>query len=346
MENPYKKALQDSIASALDLPEVAFSGIVSASSFNPIAEQSLIGIDRDMRKLRASSDVIFPSVAEDQSLPLESGMELAKLFHDLRKSPPSIASVITVAADKFGIEKNHPLLRAAFMISIAADIATESPYHNSNHTREVTIAMTRLIYAYQQQKKTPLSQEDICLCLVAAVGHDLMHDGTGNRGIPYRLEDNAFHAILPFLKTCGITAEQAHKIHMIIRVTDISTGEDGVSPQSALKNYLITGNALPAPGIEDIFKDKKLLLLAGFMGDADLTPSAGTSYAFSRLMNNFLHRETRRVVPDTPQTTLGFIDHVLQGQFSTAIGRQLGQASLAEIRRQAEKNAGNPPPLN
>jgi hypothetical protein len=144
----------------------------------------------------------------------------------------------------------------------------------------------------------------------------------------------------------------------MIRVTDISTINNGMSPHKYLReifNETVHGvprtalhKSLPAPaGLEALTTDSRLRVMAAMLSDADLSPSAATDYDFGRKMTKVFSVEMPAVIKDSDQTLAGFIAFVTEKQFTSAAGNYLSRGALeaifteASIRAEREKQLAN-----
>jgi hypothetical protein len=347
-KNLYKTALQDSISRVKAKDTSFFVKTVSRDAFITSAETVVQNFEKDIQKIAGADAILFPSL-KDGPLPKSAGKNLADVFLDWRDDPPSIAAIIAYGAEKFGIDQKSPFLRAALLTAVAADVPNANPYHSIHHYREVTCAMIRLLHAHAQiAGEVPLDTNDMAKCLLAAAGHDLLHDGNSNGLTQYRLEDQSFFAMAPFMTLSGVGEKSQQDIHTMIRATDISAHNGHPSPQRLLRHFYAGDNIALCEGISAAASDKKLLTMAALLGDADLTPSGATDLAFIRTMSTYVHRETPSV-QDTPQSTLGFIRFVIGEKHATAAGQAVGQAALVDMITQLQNISAplKPPrPLN
>lgn len=337
----YKTALQDSISRATAKETSFFAKTVSHDAFARSAKNTLENFEQDLQKVAEAESVLFPSL-QNGRLDKSAGKNLADVFRKWRESPPSIAALLCRSAEKLGIGPESAFLRAALLTAIAADVPNANPYHNTHHYREVVCAMTRLLHAHTRcPNEIQLDKNDMAKCLLAAAGHDLLHDGNANGLTQYRLEDQSFLAMASFMTLAGVSEKHQQDIHTMIRATDISARHGRPSPQTLLKYFYAGEKIALCDGISAAAGDKKLLTMAALLGDADLTPSGATDLLFIRSMSTCVHRETPSV-QDTPQETLNFIRFVIGGRYTTAAGQALGQESLADINTQLQ-NISAPP---
>lgn len=303
--------------------------------------------ERDVQNLRQDADALFGAAA----LPAgqDRGEKLAALFDKWRdKNPPSTAALICVAAAHFDIPPDNRHLKAAVMTALAAEVDNDNPYHSNQHFREVTATMARLcsinndMAASGQTGSVFLESDNIAKCLLAAAGHDLMHDGKTNAltgpdsHIQYRLENKAIAAIEPFMQLAGMAARDQEDVRVMIRITDISAAPGGKSPHTHLKAAVNGhGNAAPQE-LADIARDRALMTMCTLMSDADLGPSTATNFAFSRKMTTLLSQENPALA-DSNKTLAGFLQFVVGGELTSDAGKAGSGAALKGIIAEAGK---------
>lgn len=287
----------------------------------------------DIQKLHTADDILFPTLGA-AGLPETFGQKISKTLSDWRHNPPSIPALICIAAEHFGIPAESEALQAALMAGIAAEMPHPNAYHNTDHFREVTAAVIRLCHAHNQLAAAPLSAEDIAKMLLAAAGHDLLHDGKDNmlNGVhtQYRLENKAIGALEPFMSISGMAEMNREDIRALIRITDISAPAGKSSPRQTLKNLIESqASAIPAE-LAPLAQNKKLVAMAAMMSDADLSASTAGDISFTRMINALLSRENPKISP-TDESFVGFVSDVVGGRFLSPAGRALSQTSLEAI---------------
>lgn len=219
-------------------------------------------------------------------------------------------------------------------------------YHNIQHTYEVMLSMASLIRLNEGNPEFELDDHDKSLLLLGAEIHDLKHDGLGNQGQPFKLEEQAFEAALPFLEKNKISKQDRDMLHGMVLATDISVqpkAMDGI-------RKILADPEKQAFDPEDIHpqwpKELHYLLqapharnfskFAGMLSDADLLPSAGWSPEHHRMQTMKLSEETHGKIPEQiGQCTIDFLDKIVGGRFSTKAG-QYFQPNLENIKVLAE----------
>lgn len=283
----------------------------------------------------------------------KNGHDYARQFADWRDQPPAMAGVLLAAADKLGIDAGEPAMVAAALASFAADVPLNNAYHDNSHFREVTTMMAVYCNVNQQlaaqgyEGAVALSGSDMAKCILAAMGHDLMHDGTGNtvNGVhtQYRLEDRAIAAIQPFMELAGMSEADRAEVETMIRVTDVSAPKGELSPHKILRK-LVAGEAVEVPQeLQALKGDPRLRTMAALMSDADLAPSAATNYITSRKQLQRVSAENP-ALPATDASLSGFLSFVVEKEFTSAAGKVHSQGTLDDIcKKTADRlEAGTP----
>lgn len=339
-----KQELIDAIELLKSEDDTSFANSIPKPALLASARDALASFDADVLRVKREGAVLFAS-------PPASGDALAALFDIWRKDPPSTAAVVAVAAETLGVAGGTPALRAALMAGVAADVDPGNAYHNTSHFREVVSSMARLLtvnneMAVSGAKGTELlGENDMAKCLLAAAAHDLLHDGTNNTSggvhTRYRLEDKAIGAAELFMQLAGVKPRDIEDVRVIVRVTDISKDSAGFSPHAMLRQAYAVAfedidveKPLRTRELSRLAKDDTLLLMAALMSDADLTPSAATNYDFSRRQTTLMNKENP-AIKDTDASLAGFLKSMMGGSFTSAAGKQAGQAALDGIYKDA-----------
>lgn len=284
-------------------------------------------LEQDIDSIRQNAHVLFSTEAN-----VETGKDLATLFTAWRDRPVSTVALIYVAANILGINKESKEFAAAVLAGIAAGVPNDHPYHDNSHFREVTAVMLRLCVQNKNlceknvRGTVPLTPEDMAKCLMAAAGHDLMHDGKGNApgGMDnheqYRLERKAIAAIEPFMKLADFSLIDREDISVMIHITDITERPGQKSPRQLLKEaydqFLSNDQkvtiSLP-PELEALRTRPNLLIMATFMSDADLGPTLATCTTYASAMTQRFCKEMFNR-PAKPEDIQFFNDHILKQQ--------------------------------
>lgn len=342
----WKQILTDAVAK-LDLSSFQSCGVVTSESFQATYQDVVDHLIEDFQTLYSAYDVLFDDYRE--MFGGANGAKLADLFQDWRDADraPSICSILLAVSDQHDIDQNSPVFQAALLTGIAADITLDNPYHDNNHFREVVAATVRIIntnnelFATETKDVIWIGPQTAAKVLLAAAGHDLNHDGTGNsqggEHQQYRLEQQSIDTMMPFMQAVGLDDETVEDVQVIIRVTDVSTTENGTSPHAYMKQAAKTaqsGEDIDRESLpEDLRKlatDKMLLQIASILSDADLSPSAATTYDFNQRMSELLQKEIPGMKVG-PSSTDFFCKFIVGGEFTSIAGKAQSQSSLTNI---------------
>lgn len=222
------------------------------------------------------------------------------------------------------------------MAAVLASAPSPMPFHNHHHTREVVMLAMMLSQKLPLQARVEL--------FVAACIHDFVHDGMGNmRGgkhTPMRLERKSLDAALPYLVAAGLSEEIFRRVMAMVLSTDVSKPDkNSISPAEWMRKAYAgeSGAGCPEP-LQPLFADKSLAHQAALLEDSDLGTSAGLPYKFAQRMTALIAEETRVLAP-TPQTLIGFIDHICHGAFITPEAKALFGENMQTLRAEAEAEA-------
>ena len=212
-----------------------------------------------------------------------------------------------------------PVLRAvAAAVGDLADQTHSLSYHNHHHFREVTCLASVLAL-----KTEGLDDNARLKVIIAAMAHDLGHDGAGNSpgGVhtPYRLEDKAFGTIAPLLEQMGVSASSQEEIKLLIRCTDVSSASGGRSPHQEVKDFLRHGTPITNKDLKVIETAPSLQKMIAILCDADLLPSAGLNMDFLTAQGEALAKE-RGLDQASLKDTLYFLKHIASGGFLSDAG--------------------------
>lgn len=288
----------------------------------------------------------------ESRLQVEWGKTLSDYFmrwrHDI---PPTIPAFLALACDHFGIEGDHRLLPAALTASVLAETQHLSAYHNTNHFREVFVMVMRLCSTHNRFNDIPHDRfypTDVLLMLIAAAIHDFAHDGQGNfidgKHMPSRLEKQAFIQAKPFLEKAGMTDDELNIVELMILSTDVSHGKSYQSPSTLLRqayeaHYSGKKSMPDMPIVMQRFSfDDKLCLMAATLCEADVAPSTGLDYEFSKFTTTLVAEESGVLTPAA--TTLhGFMTQICHGRYLTPAARHLMAENFTGISLQAEEDS-------
>lgn len=302
----------------------------------------------DFAKLEKLKPIIFDPI--ESSAQSEWGVEMSNRFMKWRKNvSPTMPALISMACDYFEIPETHPLLKSALCSAILSEVQHLNPHHNPHHFHEVVTMAMRLCATHNQivVAKEKLNADDILILMIAAAIHDFAHDGQGNvvkgKHTPSRLENKAIEEAKPFLMASGCTEESYEIISALILSTDVSHGEGQKSPADIMRDiYIAHGNKGEMPVVEGalspLVKDKKVSLLALILGEADIAPSTGLSYEFSKIMTVLVAEESSVLLPSAT-TLYGFMQHICHWQYLSPAARHLMAENFTGISLEAEQDS-------
>jgi len=256
-----------------------------------------------------------------------------------------LAGILKLTCDHFAIGAGHPLLPAAVAASVLGEVHNNLPFHSAGHTREVVALAVAL--AAQQDRLDPFDdpQTQSLEIFIAACIHDYAHDGFGNarygQHTPMRLEQNALDHALPYLKMAGIPDPSWERICVMVLATDVSKPAASYTSPAEWMRLAFGGAGAGGdcpPFLAPLFDDPSLSLQAAILEDADLGVSGGLPYEFSRRMTALIAQETKVLTP-SPETLIGFIDHICHNKFMTAAAAALFGDNMERLRAAAEKES-------
>ena len=241
----------------------------------------------------------------------------------LRSQAASCQHIAAKLADCWRIEAGDRL--AIELIAAEADRSgAANPYHNPAHTRDVTVAWANLAALNNHlhgRGQAPLALDPAALAigLIAALGHDLLHDGTGNiapgaqRRDHFRLESVAAARVASLLAQCGLPAARVAIATAAILATDTVAG------YAALRWPPRQGGRPPAhPGLAPL-SDPTTWLIAAMLRDADLMTSAGLTAAEYDRQTALLSEEQGRAF-GTAAAAAQFFNQIARGGFISPAG--------------------------
>jgi hypothetical protein len=251
-------------------------------------------------------------------------------------------------AQQLGLEATHPLAKSLFMASVLGGIPMRQAFHSHHHTREVVCMAGILALLHNKQNPFKDPKTRLAEIMIAACIHDFAHDGLGNkRGsghTPMRLEKQALAKAEPYLKAAGINNHAWTRISAMVLATDISKGDHADQSPAEWLRLAFRKNAFHKssdgkncpPELKIFFTDHELAIQGALLEDADLGTSAGMPYDFARRMTALIAEETKILSP-TPETLIGFIDHICGGAYTTDAARTLFGENIKDLRQKARE---------
>jgi len=254
-----------------------------------------------------------------------------------------------LASEIDGVAAN-PLYMPAMMACVLGSLPMGLPFHNHHHIREVVCLVITLTHAEHARRPFTDYPSRLLENVIAACIHDFAHDGRGNlrmgKHTPMRLEQQSLDHAEAYLKAAGLSASAWARIVPIVLCTDVSkiNEPDEMSPADWVRKAYRRGAGTIPDGcplvIAPIFTDRELAAQAMLMEEADIGISAGLDYSYARRMTALIADETGVLSP-SPETLIGFIDHICHQEFVTDAGTDLFSANLMQIRAKAKQETAD-----
>lgn len=255
---------------------------------------------------------------------------------------PKLAPAVRFLLERYGFEDRDPMMLAACDLAERVEARDRAvlpnPYHNAHHILEVLLNAHYLGLRNDAfATHVRLTPQDHGRLYLAAIIHDLDHDGTMNGDERFRLERRSLDHAGPELERAGVPAEDRKAIQTMVLATDPAGPNLYLK---ALHTHVFYEGEPPPPELayaelEPLAQDDRLLRLAGLLNDADLLSSAGFTLTYSLKQSEKLGLEGgRRLDHDD---LLRFIQYIVGGSFTTRAGRFFNP-NLLLIKSFAELN--------
>lgn len=253
---------------------------------------------------------------------------------------PSLPALAVYHADKMGLEKDSAEYRALVLVSVRAEMkaAVTPDYHNQHHFLDVAAMTANLLTV--EAGGVALTAREKTLTLIAAIGHDLGHEGEGNpKGDPLYNETRSFDLMYPLLAEAGLSGPAIAKIHTIL----MTTSPNG--PHALLKGIAKAYRDGRAPDfktldpenrfsdLHDMAQDKNLVQMAAMVSDADLYASGGAGLTANGRMSEFLTKEGKGAMDFTTDNARKFFLENIVGTegFASDAGRKVANESFESM---------------
>jgi hypothetical protein len=270
---------------------------------------------------------------------------------------PSMAAILAAAADYFQMETSAPEMRAALMAAILADVPNGLLYHNNEHYRKVVFHAVRLLATHRHGHfpyQPLLYNDDILKMLIAAMIHDLGHEGGDNmRGgiyTPGYMEQKACGLMRPYFEALEVDRDFRDEIETMVFCTDITPFAGENTPCVRMKkiyhHFFLGGlsgddaNSMMIGKLRLFQGNPRLALMAMMLHEADIATSAGLTYEQSKAETiNFMEE---RGADAGPKVLLRFLAEQLNGRMITPPAQFLFAGRMESIMQQAndDMNAG------
>lgn len=219
--------------------------------------------------------------------------ELVLLYQAIDGLPDKLSRV-QQATERSVAARGGDLTIAAAAHDLARAIDTEGPhhdrhpYHNRQHFCEVMLAAELLCRVHR------VAPAEAQLVLLAALIHDLDHDGEPS--CTFRLERHSLERAAPFLARAGVEPVVVARLAALVLATQPTQGTRAALDARA---FHVNGAALrppsdEAPELAGLAMDADLTRLALLLCEADLLPSVALTFAHALQLQERLAREWRR----------------------------------------------------
>jgi hypothetical protein len=305
--------------------------------------------DSDYQNADKAHSLIFDEIISNQQI--EWGSALADQFLIWREDiPPTLPAFLAMACDYFDIDDNHPLLNVALAACVLGETVHDNQFHNTNHFREVMVVTMRLCATWNMitdNADIRFYAADILLLIIAAGIHDFAHDGMSNVRdgvhVPSFLERRAIDNAAPFLIAAGISDVDLLSVQNLVIATDVSVDKDGNSPAKKIQK-IVRHHLEGQPVTDDIdnffMNNAKLSIMALILSEADITPSTGLSYDFSKIMTRYIAAEDNDLEP-TAATLDGFMTTTCKKRYTSPATRHLMMENFTKISLEASIDSEN-----
>ena len=275
---------------------------------------------------------------------------------------PSLPALALHHAEQLGLEKDSPAYKALILVSVRAEMkaAVMPDYHSKFHYMDVGAMTANLLEKNNEMLKARaadavvLTPQDQALTFIAAIGHDLDHDGHVNPPHdPLFNENKSFHLMEPLLQEAGLSAVDIGRIYIILMTTSpdgphaVMKGVARAQREGTVVDFSVIDPKNKFPELHVLGQDSKLAQMAAIVSDSDLYASSGAGIKSSNLMGTLLTAEMRKDDPAIDLTTYGadkyFLDNIVgkEGYASNA-GRRVAAESLAALRKHVESHLSKP----
>jgi hypothetical protein len=273
-------------------------------------------------------------------------------------SRPSLPLLAAHHAARLDIDKDSDVCKALMAVAIRAETKEDvtPEYHNRFHFIDVAAMTANLL-----EQSAGLSTHEKALAFIAALGHDIGHQGRINPPDDLvRNEERSFRLIEPLLREAGLSAEDIGKIRIIL----LATSPDG--PHSVMRAAVrarrdgqpVSSTVDPQgrfPALKKaLTQDGKLLEMAAIVCDSDIYASSGAGLESSKLMSSLLtaeqKRENKTLDLTSDKARKFFLDNVIgRDGYASAAGRAAANDSflalLQETEQRIAKTSKRPPSL-
>lgn len=278
-----------------------------------------------------------PFVLVGDTRPEDVASIMVSSYRRLAANPKtSLERIFNTVMDQIGIDRNDALFVAGRRIAREMDVSSDrNSYHNRAHTREVLLNshFLALRNAADPLSDMPLKPHDRALIAVAALIHDLDHDGTRNDGVPFRLEKRSLENAEVFFTAWNVDIKDRARIRTLVLSTDPDVAPNTVKAVHAA-HFDKGPKADPSDHAFELapLSDPRLSRMSAIIRDADILSSAGLTPDYAKEQTLKLGREWNKAI--TPADTMAFLTHVVGDRFISPEARFFAP-NLETIRQAA-----------
>lgn len=269
---------------------------------------------------------------------------------------PSLPALALHHAEKLGLDNNSPEYKAMILVAARAEmkLASTPDYHSQFHYTDVAAYTANLLEKNNDMVNAnhggkPLSKKEQALTFLAAIGHDLDHDGNGNPAHdPLFNEEKSFNKMLPLLQEAGLGAQDIKTVHTILQTTSPN------GPHAVLKEAAQAQREGRTANWDKVDKDNKFVDLraeleqspkmtqmAAMVSDADLAGSS-ISMKSNQVLSELLTAEVKKAGGNLDFTTDGsrkfFLDNIVgKDGYASDAGRATANDAFMALRNETEQ---------
>lgn len=269
---------------------------------------------------------------------------------------PSLPALAMHHAETLGLDNGSPEYKAMILVAARAEmkLAATPDYHSQFHYTDVAAYTANLLGKNNDMVSgnrggVPLSKTEQALTFIAAIGHDLDHDGHGNPpNDPLFNEEKSFNKMLPLLEEAGLAAKDIKSIHTILQTTS-PNGPHAVLKEAAQAQR--EGRSADWGKVDkdnkfgdlriSLERDPKMTQMAAMVSDADLAGSS-LSMKSNKVLSELLTAEVKKAGGNLDFTTDGarkfFLDNIVGKEgFASAAGRETANDAFMALRSETEQ---------
>lgn len=262
---------------------------------------------------------------------------------------PSLPALAVHHAGQIGLDKDSPEYKAMILVAVRAEMkaAVTPEYHSKFHYMDVAAMTANLLEKNNEmaglgdESAVRLTKQEQALAFIAAIGHDLDHDGHGNpKDNPTLNEQKSFELMLPLLEEAGLSGADISKMHTILMTTSpngphavlkaVAKAQREGQPVDFAMNFF--------PELQALVDDPRLTQMAAIVSDADLYASSGAGIKSSALMSRLLTAEGKGAMDFTADSARKFFLDTIVGKdgFKSHAGREVANKSLELLRQETD----------